>query len=168
MLLPSLLLALGALVGSAQVRVVSGRADLIAGETVRSITAASGAVELDGLAYLEFGPESVIEVRWRGSASAQLHGPASLEVDSGSAPLLRLAAFGTAELEVRRGSLAVELAGGISLQLAPGAVQVRSLPGGGFEVFHRGGEPLRVRRAGKSGVETIPGGKRVRLRPVQV
>ena len=166
MQLSSLLLALGALAGSSQVRVESGRADLIVGQTLRSITGASGAVELDGLSYLEFGPESRIEVRWSGSASARVSGPASIEVDPGSAPLLRLAGFGTAELEVRQGSLGLELAGGISLELAPGAVQVRALPGGAFELFHRGGEPLKVRRAGKTGVETIPGGKRVRLRPL--
>ena len=143
-------------------RVVTGRAELATADGVRTLTPSSGAVELSDPTYAEAGALSELELRWSGVASAEIEGPAALEVGPGER--LHLVRFHRAEVEVRRGSLTLLVGEACVLELSGGAVSLRELPEGGLELRNRGGRALRVRLSGSSRERTLEPGETVRLR----
>ena len=144
------------------VRVEAGAAKVVEGDHVRALSPGTAPLALQaGLASLEAGARSELEIVWRGAASARISGPATLELHR--TPELLIADFRVAELEVRRGKLVLELPELGPFELGEGVLQVRTLPGGVVELQNLGGSALVLRRTGRDCLE-IPAGRRVRIR----
>ena len=152
-------------------KVLSGRASLVQGEKVETLTRVGGAREIAGKAYLELGTGSELELAWPGLSSVRLTGPAALEwTPPGADPMrikLRLLRFDRLEAEVRRGSYVLDLPQAWSLDLGRGAISIEERPQGDLVITHRGGEDAklrsRVQRAGKL-PDRVTSGQRLRLR----
>jgi hypothetical protein len=148
-----------------ELRVDTGRVELVDAGGLRSLTPRSGPVGLSGVAYAEAGALSEVELRWSGLASAEVEGPAALEVASGSEARLRLVRFQHAEVEVRRGSLSIVAGEACVIELRAGALGLRELPDGVIQLENRGGRAIRVRLLGASDVREVAPGASLRLRP---
>lgn len=151
--------AAGAQVAPVRVELVSGRADLAARSGVVSLIGAGRSHTVDGPAYLEVGPASVLALRWRGEASLELRGVSALEW---RAPRdgrgLMLSAWRLSELdfEVRRGPLRIDLGGGWRVELEVGAASMRTLADGRLELRHVAGAPLALHHISSAGLVSPP------------
>jgi hypothetical protein len=149
---------------SLELRVASGRVELIDAAGLRTLTPRSGAVGLSDVAYAEAGALTELELRWPALASARVEGPAALEFGAGSAASLRLVRFRRTEVEVRRGTLSILAGEAFAIELAAGALSLRELPDGVIELENRGARTIRVRPVGDPDARDVEAGAKVRLR----
>ncbi len=144
-----------------------GRASLVQGDEVRTLTRASRKRTVRGEAYVELGPGSELSLRWSGFSSLSVRGPAALEWTPSAAdparPVLRILRFGSLEAEVRRGEQELRLPRGWTLRLGRGAVYATE-SARGIRVDHRGGAAAVATQQARPGERgTIRSGQRVLL-----
>jgi hypothetical protein len=152
----------------AVVRVISGRATLVRGARIETLSRRSRPRRVEGAVYVECGPAAKVAVSWRGLSSLRMSGSTALEWEIDPAapdhPRVRVVRPGILELEVRRGGVTVELPGAWRLEMAACALQVRERPGGGLELLHHGGEAVSIeslveRPKGQGTRELLSGGR---------
>lgn len=158
-LLCPLIGAAGAHLAPARIELLSGRADIAAGSGVVSLVGTARTHTVEGPAYLEVGPASLLALRWRGEASVELRGVSALEwraPSDGRGLMISAWRFTELDFEVRRGPLRIELGGGWRAELEVGAAGVRTLADGRIELRHVAGAPLRLHHHSVAGVVTPP------------
>ena len=145
---------------SVALTVLAGRAALVQGEAVCTLTRASGRRSVQGDAYAELGPGGDLELAWPGSATLRAKGPAALEW--GPTDRVRALRAERLELEVRRGSRTLALPLEWEARLARAAISVEELATGELLIEHRGGEPVELAR-GADVRQPLTSGSKLRL-----
>lgn len=170
-----LLGAAGAQLAPARIELISGRADVAARSGVVNLIGPARTHTVDGPAYLEVGPASVLALRWRGEASLELRGVSALEWRAprdGQGVIVSAWRLTELDFEVRRGPLRIDLGGGWRVELEVGAAGVRTLADGRLELRHVAGSPLVLHREGGAGLTSPPWtllpGAQLRLDPTAV
>jgi hypothetical protein len=145
---------------SVALTVLAGRASLVQGEVVCTLTRASGRRMVRGDAYVELGPGGELELSWPGSATVRAKGPAALEWE----PKERVHVLRAerVEAEVRRGTRTLALPLEWEARVTRAAISVRELATGELLVEHRGGEPVVLTRASETPFK-LAGGRTLRL-----
>jgi hypothetical protein len=137
-----------------RVEVLEGRAELASAEGVDSLIGPGADRDHEGPGYVRSSVLSRLSLRWRGAATIELEGAASLEwrtSERSRGLSIELEHVDRANLEVRRGPLRLALPGGWLAHLDQGAAFVRQLPDGSVELEHAAGAPILLSRIAPHG-----------------
>lgn len=153
-----------------RLEVLEGRAQLALESGIQSLAGPEAELDHRGPGFVSSSALSRLSLRWRGAATLELEGAASLEwraCERGQGLSITLEDVDRATLEVRRGPLRLELPGGWLAHVRFGAAFLRRLPDGSVALEHVAGAPILLSRSGaRDGVRppwTVLPGARLRL-----
>jgi hypothetical protein len=153
-----------------RLEVLEGRAELATESGVHALEGPEAEREHFGPGFVRSSALSRVSLRWRGAATLDLEGAASVEwraSERSQGLSITLESLDRATLEVRRGPLRIELPGGWLAHLRFGAAFVRHLPDGSVRFEHVAGAPILLSRTdARDGARppwTVLPGARLRL-----